>query len=319
MKHSIRTVFLTLLMLVGAVLIPACQETDLTSPSSPLGPASASRSSPLAPPSVNGSATPVPATATASVTPTHTLLPVVQTPVTPTAPLTPTLYTYRVVQPYPHDPQAFTQGLIHHDGQLYEGTGLHGRSSLRRVALETGEVLQIYNLPDQYFGEGITLYDGKIVQLTWQSEVGFVYDQESFELLQVFHYPTQGWGITHDGQRLIMSDGSATLYFWAPQTFQEIGQVQVHDRGQPVPRLNELEYIQGVVYANVWQTDRIAQIDPETGRVTGWIDLTGLLSLEDQSQADVLNGIAYDAENERLFVTGKLWPKLFEIELIPTE
>jgi glutamine cyclotransferase len=227
------------------------------------------------------------------------------------------VYTYTVVHTYPHDPNAFTQGLIFENGVLYEGTGLRGRSSLRRVELETGNVLQIYELPDQYFGEGVTIYDDRIIQLTWRSNVGFVYDKDSFELLQTFDYPTEGWGITHNGVHLIMSDGTSTLHFLNPETFDEIGQVEVYDDDGPVVRLNELEYIQGEVYANVWQTDRIARIDLHTGRVVGWINLKGLLSHTDLSQpVDVLNGIAYDAAGDRLFVTGKLWPKLFEIKLI---
>ena len=227
------------------------------------------------------------------------------------------VYTYNIVNTYPHDRDAFTEGLVFEDGFLYEGTGLNGNSSLRKVELETGAVLQIYELPAEFFGEGITIYGDKIIQLTWQSNIGFVYDKNSFELLQEFNYSTEGWGITHDGTRLIMSDGTSTLHFLDPQTFEEIGQLAVFDDHGPVTRLNELEYIQGEIYANVWQTDRIAIIAPETGRVIGWVDLRGLLTAEDGSEpVDVLNGIAYDAGANRLFVTGKLWPKLFEIELI---
>jgi len=207
--------------------------------------------------------------------------------------------------------------LVFEDGVLYEGTGLNGRSTLRRVELETGEVLQIHELPAQFFGEGVTVYGNDIIQLTWQAHVGFVYDRDSFELLQEFNYSTQGWGITHDGERLIMSDGTATLYFLDPETFEEIGRVGVYDNDGSVNRLNELEYVQGEIYANVWQTNCIARIDPQTGQVVGCIELKGLLTPEDRDEpVDVLNGIAYDAENARLFVTGKLWPKLFEIELI---
>jgi glutamine cyclotransferase len=188
------------------------------------------------------------------------------------------------------------------------------------VELETGDILQILELSDEFFGEGITIYGDKIIQLTWQSNIGFVYDKNSFELLQEFNYSTEGWGITHDGVRLIMSDGTSTLHFLDPQTFEEIGQLEVFDDDGPVTRLNELEYVQGEIYANVWQTDRVAIIAPETGRVIGWVDLRGLLTAEDRSEpVDVLNGIAYDAETDRLFVTGKLWPKLFEIELISPE
>jgi len=224
---------------------------------------------------------------------------------------------YNVTNVYPHDRNAFTQGLVFEDGFLYEGTGLYGRSSLRKVELESGEVLQIYELPEQFFGEGITIFEDKIIQLTWKSHVGFVYDKESLESLQQFSYSTDGWGITHDGERLIMSDGTSTLYFLNPETFERIGQIEVFDHRGPVTKLNELEYVEKHIYANIWQTDRIAIISPETGRVVAWIDLTGLLTEEDRSQpVNVLDGIAYDAEADRLFVTGKLWPKLFEIELI---
>ena len=227
-------------------------------------------------------------------------------------------YSYRIVKTYPHDPEAFLQGLIYHKGVLYEGTGLKGRSSLRRVELETGKVLQIHKLERRYFGEGIALWQDKIIQLTWRSQVGFVYNSQTFEKVGQFSYPTEGWGITHDGERLIMSDGTDILRFWNPDTFEEIGQIKVRDRGTPVVRLNELEYIKGEIWANVWQSDRIARISPQTGQVLGWIDLTGLLAPEDSSQpTDVLNGIAYDEEGDRLFVTGKLWPKLFEIQLVP--
>lgn len=228
------------------------------------------------------------------------------------------VYSYRILHVYPHDPAAFTQGLVYEDGVLYEGTGLRGRSSLRRVALATGEVLQQRDLPDQLFGEGITIWGDAVIQLTWQSHVGFVYDKASFDLRRQFRYPTEGWGITHDGTRLIMSDGTATLHFWDPATLAEIGQVKVYDDAGPVTRLNELEYVRGEIYANIWQTDRVARIDPQTGRVVGWIDLGGLLNKGETGQpVDVLNGIAYDPDGGRLFVTGKLWPSLFEIELTP--
>jgi glutamine cyclotransferase len=210
--------------------------------------------------------------------------------------------------------------LVFEDGFLYEGTGLRGRSTLRQVDLDTGNVLRILSLRDQLFGEGITIFDGKIIQLTWQAGLGFVYDKNSFELLRQFHYPTEGWGITHDGERLIMSDGTATLRFLDPESLTEIDRIQVNDSTGPVARLNELEFIRGEVYANVWQTNFIARIDPRTGSVVGWIDLTGLLEPKDLTQpVDVLNGIAYNVENDRLFVTGKLWPKLFEIRLLGVE
>ena len=238
--------------------------------------------------------------------------------VTPIIPSAVPLYTYRIVNSYPHDPQAFTQGLAFVDGQLYEGTGLNGQSSLRRVDLATGEVLQRYHLDPAFFGEGITIIGERILQLTWQSNVGFVYDRESFEPLRQWTYSSEGWGLTHDGRQLIMSDGTATLRFLDPETFGEISRVDVFDNNGPVVRLNELEYVDGEIWANVWQTDRIARIDPQSGRVVGWIDLSGLLSPEDKRQpVDVLNGIAYDSANKRLLVTGKLWPKLFEIEVLP--
>ena len=218
---------------------------------------------------------------------------------------------------FPHDRAAFTQGLVFENGGFYEGTGLRGQSTLRRVDLESGEVLQTHSLPPQYFGEGITIWEDRIIQLTWKSRLGFVYDKESFELLDTFAYPTEGWGITHDGTQLIMSDGTQTLHFWDPDTLVETGSIDVYTNAGPVTWLNELEYIQGMVFANVWQTDLIAVIDPHTGQVTAWIDLRGLLEPEDYAEpVDVLNGIAYDASSERLFVTGKLWPKVFEIELI---
>lgn len=230
------------------------------------------------------------------------------------------VYTYRVVKAYPHDPEAFTQGLVYHDGLLYEGTGLRGKSSLRRVELETGKVLQIHPLNGRYFGEGITLWQNRIIQLTWTSKIGFVYNSETFETLREFSYRTEGWGITHDGKRLIMSDGTDTLYFLDPDTFEEIGSIQVRYQDKPIANLNELEYINGEIFANVWQTDFIARISPETGRVLSWIDLTGLLDSKLGSSLygseDVLNGIAYDELGDRLFVTGKLWSKLFEIKLV---
>lgn len=266
-------------------------------------------SSPPAPtPTPSPSATrSAPVTAAPSATPT--------TPA-PSTPLPVPLYTYQVVHEFPHDPTAFTQGLDYVDGILIEGTGRRGQSTLRRVDLDTGQVLQSLRLPDQLFGEGVTVLGDKIYQLTWQENIGFVYDRETFALLDTFSYPTEGWGLTHDGQRLIMSDGTANLYFLDPMTLQEIGRVEVRDPHGPVTLINELEYVEGEVFANVWRTDWIARIDPGTGQVTGWIDLAGLLQPEDMAQpVDVLNGIAYDEATGRLFVTGKLWPKLFEIRL----
>lgn len=230
------------------------------------------------------------------------------------------IFTYKIINSYPHDPSAFTQGLIFTNGTLYEGTGRHGQSSLRKVDLETGEVLAQLPMAEEYFGEGITLFDDKIYQLTWRNQTGFIYDSNSFEIINTFTYPTEGWGITHDGAQLIMSDGTNTLYFLNPDTLEENGRLTVQDeQGNPIMLLNELEYIDGQIYANIWQTNRIVRIDPQTGLVTAWIDLTNLLAPETLTQpVDVLNGIAYDAENGRLFVTGKLWPALFEIELMET-
>jgi len=230
------------------------------------------------------------------------------------------LYTYKIIHRYPHDPGAFTQGLEYEDGFLYESTGLYRYSTLRKVDLETGEVVKILRLPDEYFGEGITIFNGQIYQLTWLSKRGFVYDLGTFALRREFQYPTEGWGITHDGQRLIMSDGSSTLYFRDPETFEETGRVTVRDATSPIARLNELEYVRGEIFANIWETDFIIRISPENGKVTGWIDLNGLLPPEDlDDTVDVLNGIAYDEANGRLFVTGKFWPALFEIELVPVQ
>ena len=227
------------------------------------------------------------------------------------------IYTFTILNFYTHDRDAFTQGLAFENGTLYEGTGLHGKSSLRRVNLGTGDVLQAHLLPSEYFGEGITIFRDTIIQLTWQSNKGFVYDKNSFELLYDFTYETEGWGITHNGTCLIMSDGTSTLYFLDPDTFRTIGHIQVNDNDKPVGNLNELEYIDGQIYANVWLTDSIAIIDPYSGRVTGWIDLSGILPPQIGGMpADALNGIAYDTKNDRLFVTGKLWPQLFEIELV---
>jgi glutamine cyclotransferase len=227
--------------------------------------------------------------------------------------------TYQVVHAYPHDAQAFTQGLVYVDGHLYESTGLSGQSSLRMDDLETGRILQLHDVPAKYFAEGLTEWGNTLVQLTWQDHVVFVYDRTSFHLLRTLPYPGEGWGLTHDDKSLIVSaDGSATLHFLDPVTLHELRQVTVKDRGKPVTQLNELEFIHGEIYANIWHTDRIARIAPATGRVLGWIDLSGLLPSSAKSSPEaVLNGIAYDAAHDRLFVTGKLWPKIFEIRVIP--
>lgn len=228
-------------------------------------------------------------------------------------------YTYQIVNTYPHDRKAFTQGLLFYDGYLYESTGLYGQSSLRKVDLESGDVLQQTDLSDVYFGEGIALFQNKIYQLTWLSKTGFIFTLNDFNPVGQFSYNTQGWGLLHDGNRFILSDGSSNLYFLDSQTLQIIDTVQVIDDVGPLPNLNELEYINGKVFANVWYTDWIVIIDPETGYISGKIDLSGLLKPEDIfPDTDVLNGIAYDKINQRLFVSGKRWPKLFEIELVET-
>lgn len=230
------------------------------------------------------------------------------------------VYGYEVVASYPHDPSAFTQGLIYEDGVLYESTGRLGHSSLRKVDLKTGEVLEIRNLDNTYFGEGAVIVGNKIVQITWRSGKGFVYGKNTFDLLETFTYPGEGWGLTYDGRSLIMSDGTAVLRYLDPATFRETGTLEVYGDSGPVNSLNELEFVDGQIFANIWGSDRVARIDPETGRVKGWIDLSGLLPEKDRKGGeDVLNGIAYDPKSKRLFVTGKFWPKLYEIRLVPAE
>ncbi|MEK7794157.1 MAG: glutaminyl-peptide cyclotransferase [Candidatus Hydrogenedentota bacterium] len=229
-------------------------------------------------------------------------------------------YTYTVIAAFPHDTQAFTQGLVIDEGALYEGTGLTGgQSSLRRVDLETGAVEQVVPLPDPgFFGEGITVVGDTIYQLTWRDHTGFVWDKESFELIDQFTYGHEGWGITYDSERLIVSDGTSTIRFYSATPFELLGSVSVREGGSPVNRMNELEYIEGEVYANLWLTDRVVAFDPETGDVTRSIDLSDLLPPEfSVGSGDVLNGIAYGEGLDRLFVTGKRWPLLFEIELEP--
>lgn len=229
------------------------------------------------------------------------------------------VYTYRVVQRYPHDSKAFTQGLEYYNGFLYESTGLEGRSSLRKVELRTGRVLQIRKHTPEIFAEGITLLNNRIYQLTWRNGICFVYERDSFRADTEFRYTGEGWGLTNDGTHLIMSDGSDTLTFRDPTTFAVVRQIRVKDQGTPVRDLNELEYVNGEIWANVWMTDLIVRISPKTGEVLGWIDLSGLLTPAEAHQADVLNGIAYDRQNKRIFVTGKLWPWLFEIEVVPKQ
>ncbi|HMK94673.1 MAG TPA: glutaminyl-peptide cyclotransferase [Candidatus Limnocylindrales bacterium] len=235
-----------------------------------------------------------------------------------------TYYTYSIVKTYPHDTKAFTEGLTYSDGFLFESSGLNSTygavSSLRRVDLTTGDVVQEYTLPSQYFGEGIAIVNDTIIQLTWQCHIGFIYNKKTFVLIGNFSYPTEGWGLTFDGKQLIMSDGSDKLYFLNPTTFQRTGQVKVHDGSTNIANINSLQYINGDVYANIWQTNQIAIINPQTGQVKAWIDLTGLpaeVTVYSNPNA-VLNGIAYDQQNNRLFVTGKDWPSLYQIKLVPT-
>jgi glutamine cyclotransferase len=226
-------------------------------------------------------------------------------------------YGYEIIRVYPHDRTAFTQGLEYRDGFLYEGTGLHGRSMLRREDLATGKILQKLELPDQLFGEGITVLKGRIIQLTWQSHIGFVYDPRTFGLLRKFSYSGEGWGLANDGHQLYMSDGTAQIRYLDPTSLQELRRITVHEDNQQIEALNELEWVRGELYANVWQRNQIVRIDPRDGTVLGWIDLPGLLTPAEQADgADVLNGIAYDSTGDRLFVTGKLWPKLFQIRVV---
>ncbi len=225
----------------------------------------------------------------------------------------PVRYGYKVVKSFTHDPGAFTQGLEYRDGVLIEGTGLKGQSSLRRVKLETGQVLQKVDVPGQYFGEGITVLKDRILQLTWQSGVGFIYDRKTFKQIGQFKYPGEGWGLTNDGKQVFMSDGTSEIRVWDPVTLREVRRITVRNGKNPIDQINEIEFVDGEIYANVWQTDYILRISPATGQLLGIIDMRGLL---DSSQgADVLNGIAYDAVGKRLFVTGKLWPKIYQVEI----
>jgi glutamine cyclotransferase len=234
------------------------------------------------------------------------------TPVSKKAPK----YGYEVVRVYPHDPQAFTQGLIFREGRILESTGQEGRSTLRSVDLDSGQVIKKVELASQYFGEGITVLNGKVYQLTWQHQLGFIYDYQTFNKIGQFNYEGEGWGLTNDGTNLILSDGSSKLRFIDPNSYRLVRTITVTDDGKSIRDLNELEYIQGEIYANIWHDQRIATINPQTGAVTAWIDLSGILrKTEAPNEEAVLNGIAVDEATGRLFVTGKLWPKLFEIRV----
>jgi glutaminyl-peptide cyclotransferase len=228
------------------------------------------------------------------------------------------VYGYEIVNSYPHDIGAFTEGLFYDKGFLYEATGLNGQSSVRKVKLETGEVVQKHELSENYFGEGIIKWKDKMYQLTWRNQMGFIYDFATLEPKGEFHYPGEGWSMTTDGKRILMDDGTAEIRFWDPETLQETGRLSVTADGEPVKNLNELEWVKGEIFANIWETDRIARIDPKSGKVTGWIDCAGLLPANERTPGSdsVLNGIAYDADRGRLFVTGKNWPKLFEIRVV---
>lgn len=225
-------------------------------------------------------------------------------------------YTYDLIAILPHDRGAFTQGLVFLDDGLLESTGLYGQSTLRRVDLKTGRMLQKLDVPAEYFAEGLTVLNGKAFQLTWQNHKGFVYDLASFRLEKEFTYEGEGWGLATDGHSLLLSDGTDQIRFLDPVTFEVKRTIRVTFQNRPVDRLNELEYIKGEIFANIWRTDQVARIDPVSGRVVGVIDFTGLLNAQDRNTTtDVLNGIAYDAVKDRLFVTGKLWPRLFEVRL----
>lgn len=254
-----------------------------------------------------------------ATTPVPTPVPCTFTPAAQTpAPQVPQALTYQVVREYPHDANAFTQGFVIENGVLYESTGLYGESSLRRVKLTSGKVLQSQLLANNYFAEGLTYFDGRLYQLTWQNQLGFIYDANTFEKVSEFSYETEGWGLTDNGSCLLMSDGSPIVRYLDPKTMSEVGRIIVSTPDAPVFALNELEFIKGELYANVWQTNQIMRIDPASGQVTGIVDLTGLLPASERTTTtDVLNGIAYDAAQDKLYLTGKKWSKLFEVKFVP--
>src|SRR5258706_2337959 len=223
--------------------------------------------------------------------------------------------TVKLVRTYPHDPHAFTQGLEYYGGYLYESTGIAGQSTLRKVALDNGQVIQKVSLPSEYFGEGLTIFRGKIYQLTWLSKKGFVYNLRAFRQVGEFPYDTEGWGLTHDDRSLIMSDGTNKIRYIDPASFAVTRTIELYAEGQGVANLNELEYVKGEILANIWHSTRIARVDPSSGQIVAWIDLSSIAAQEPHREEEVLNGIAYDKAADRLFVTGKKWSKLFEIKV----
>lgn len=242
-----------------------------------------------------------------------------QNPPQNSTPAAPT-FSFEIVNTWHHDPEAFTEGLQYLGGELYESTGLNKLSSLRRVELKTGKVLQKIDIPDEYFGEGITILGNKIYQLTYQTHIGFIYDLKTFKQLGTWHYEGEGWGMTNDGTYLIMSNGSNKITYLDPKSFAIVKTLEVYDQGYRVEDINELEFIKGEIYANIWRIDRVVCIDPASGKVNSWIDLSGLMMPQERTErVDVLNGIAYDEKGDRIFITGKYWPKLFEIKVKKTD
>jgi len=228
-------------------------------------------------------------------------------------------YTFMIINTYPHDYRAYTQGLVYHDGFFYESTGRRGESSLRQVELKSGAIIKSVSLNPEYFGEGLTIVDNRLIQLTWESYTGLVYDLHEFTLLEHFYYTTEGWGLTYDGMHLVQSDGSSKLYFLDTSDFAVVRELEVYDETGSIRNINELEYIKGEIFANIMPSNRIACIDPQTGRINAWINFDGILeSVQVDSEVNVLNGIAYDDVNDRLFITGKLWPVVFEVKVVPT-
>jgi glutamine cyclotransferase len=304
-KYAVFTIILITTILITGVISTVLHQTQPTPTQTPTPTPTQINPNPINPTPTN------PTTPTPTPTPTPKTTPT-QTP----APNTIINYTYTVVKTYPHDTSAFTQGLVYDNGVLFESTGGFGDSSLRKVNLEDGCILQQYNIPN-YFCEGLTLVNDTLVQLTWQNQIGFIYNKETFTLLGNFSYKTEGWGLTFDGNKLIMSDGSAKLTFLDPQTYQKIGEINVLEGNTPITNINELEYINGDIYANIWLTQKIAIINPQTGQIKGWIDLTGINQHPTTNPDSVLNGIAYDQQTNRLFVTGKNWPNIYHIEIKP--